>query len=883
MAGERHQYSNVVNTTNSRENGHFVLSYEGLLWRPSSGDASAKTIVIKPADIADANWTVCGRNATLQVFMGRESGGDDDDDDDDDDENEVDAKKDEEGKDDAAVAKKKAAEKPAYERFDGFKRGDYDTFQHVFAEHYGVKELPKQKLSAAGINAGELNVDSTRKAIALKYNGRIALDIPLQTLSQCAAPSKNEVELQFDVDDTGQREDEVLIEMKLYVPPGEHEEDLSEALQQEIVSASGIQRTSAGDFICRFPEEIGTFLSPRGRYEVEMHTKFFRMTGRTYSYTVMYKHITRMFLLPRPEGQSDCFVISLSDPLTQGKVRHRHLVMQLERRDEEIHLNMTKEELKEKYDNNLQEIMSGNLPDIVAKIFKYLAGKKCFVPGNFTSSTEAKCVKCSLGTSNGLLFPLQRAFFFIHKPATYFRYEDIDVIDFQRTGNSGAGAVTRGFDLFVTLRSVAGAQPQTYTFNHIDKRDYAPLYNFLNNKNIRIKDPKAAAADAEEGANEPNIMAQLGADESASEDEDFQSDDEQHASDSDSDDSDVSLASDDGLTGGALKDDADGDDDDDADPSGKRKRRKERAKKKEKEAKRKRRSSEGGGGDDDDDGDNDDKKKTKKQKKTKKKRDPNAPARAKTAYMHFSDAQRAEQSGIDMAEIASKWKAISDEDKEKFTRLAKKDKERFEQEMADYKPPSGYDSKGMEIVDDDDGGDDEKGAKKRKKKTKKERDPNAPKKPSNSYQLYSAHIREQAKGDVKYSFAELSEKWKALSDEDKVPYEEEAAKLKEKYAQDMKAYEAKKKEEGTADGAVKKEAKSTTEKKPKKKDAKVKKEDDAEVSDSSSSSGSGSGSGSSSGSGSGSDSSDDSGSDSDDDAAKKKTKKQKTADVKKES
>ena len=69
---------------------------------------------------------------------------------------------------------------------------------------------------------------------------------------------------------------------------------------------------------------------------------------------------------------------------------------------------------------------------------------------------------------------------------------------------------------------------------------------------------------------------------------------------------------------------------------------------------------------------------------------------------------------------------------------------------------------------------------------KKEKDPDAPKKPQTSYFLYMNAKRPEVKAaDPKLTFGELTKKltemWKALSDTDRKVYEDAAAKDKERY------------------------------------------------------------------------------------------------------
>jgi len=82
--------------------------------------------------------------------------------------------------------------------------------------------------------------------------------------------------------------------------------------------------------------------------------------------------------------------------------------------------------------------------------------------------------------------------------------------------------------------------------------------------------------------------------------------------------------------------------------------------------------------------------KSPKRKKTKK--DPNAPKRAATAFLVFSNEKRGElmkkypkEKITDIAKrLGSKWKKLSDKEKSPFQKEADKDKERYEKEKKKY-------------------------------------------------------------------------------------------------------------------------------------------------------------------------------------------------------
>ena len=47
-------------------------------------------------------------------------------------------------------------------------------------------------------------------------------------------------------------------------------------------------QSATGDLVTQFPDTVGTFKSPRGRYSIEMYQKFFRLYGSTYNDKIKY-------------------------------------------------------------------------------------------------------------------------------------------------------------------------------------------------------------------------------------------------------------------------------------------------------------------------------------------------------------------------------------------------------------------------------------------------------------------------------------------------------------------------------------------------------------------------------------------------------------------
>uniref|UniRef100_A0A670KBP8 HMG box domain-containing protein n=1 Tax=Podarcis muralis TaxID=64176 RepID=A0A670KBP8_PODMU len=118
---------------------------------------------------------------------------------------------------------------------------------------------------------------------------------------------------------------------------------------------------------------------------------------------------------------------------------------------------------------------------------------------------------------------------------------------------------------------------------------------------------------------------------------------------------------------------------------------------------------------------------------------------------------------------SEKWRTMSAKEKGKFEDMAKGDKVHYDREMKSYIPPKGE-----------------------KEEEEEEEDPNAPQRPPSAFFLFCLSIGDTAK--------KLGEMWSEQTAKDKQPFEQKAAKLKEKYEKDVAAYCAKGKGDGGKKG-----------------------------------------------------------------------------------
>lgn len=106
------------------------------------------------------------------------------------------------------------------------------------------------------------------------------MSLDLAEVSQCVLPgnNRNEVELQFPESDAVEANSDQLVSIRFYIPPDPDADpsdrtvkSSAELLQHRIMQMANIRKTT-GDVIVEFDLEKGSFLTPRGRYSIELCT-----------------------------------------------------------------------------------------------------------------------------------------------------------------------------------------------------------------------------------------------------------------------------------------------------------------------------------------------------------------------------------------------------------------------------------------------------------------------------------------------------------------------------------------------------------------------------------------------------------------------------------
>lgn len=564
-------------------------------------------------------------------------------------------------------------------KFTGFRDQDVASLTSFFQSSCGIAPEEKQ-LSVSGKNWGE--VDLNGNMLTFLVGSKQAFEVSLADVAQTQLQGKNDVMLEFHVDDTtGANEKDSLMEITFHVPNsnaqfvGDEARPSAQVFRDRIMSMADV---GAGGEEAVVTFEGIAILTPRGRYNVELHLSFLHLQGQANDFKIQYSSVVRVFLLPKSNQPHTFVVVSLDPPIRKGQTLYPHIVLQFET-DYVVDssLSISEDLLNTKYKDKLEPSYKGLIHEVFTTILRGLSGAKVTRPGKFRSCQDGYAVKSSLKAEDGVLYPLEKGFFFLPKPPTLILHEEIDYVEFER--HAAGGSNMHYFDLLIRLKT-----EQEHLFRNIQRNEYHNLFDFISSKGLKIMnlgDVKAADAIAavlqedDDDAVDPHlerIKNEAGGDESDEEDEDFVADKDDEGSPTDDSGEGESDASDRGSE----------------EKPAKKKPKKEASSSKAPVNRKK-------AGDED----------HTKKKKQKKKKDPNAPKRAISAFMFFSQTERENvkksNPGIAFTDVGKvlgdRWNKMSAEEKAPYEAKARADKKRYNDEISGYKNPqsgniSGHDS-----------------------------------------------------------------------------------------------------------------------------------------------------------------------------------------------
>ncbi|KAI3846537.1 hypothetical protein MKX03_008219 [Papaver bracteatum] len=555
-------------------------------------------------------------------------------------------------------------------KFTGFRDQDVSSLTTYIQTNIGVIPAEKQ-LSVSGRNWGE--VDLNGNMLTFVVGSKHGFEVSLADVSQTQMQGKNDVVLEFHVDDTtGANEKDSLVEMSFHIPNsntqyvGDENRPPAQVFRDKIMSMADVG-PSGEEAVVTF--EGIAILTPRGRYSVELHASFLRLQGQANDFKIQYSSVMRLFLLPKSNQPHTFVVVTLDPPIRKGQTLYPHIVLQFETEFVvESTLSLSEDVLNTKYKGKLDSSYKGLIHEVFTTILRGLCGAKITRPGKFRSCQDGYAVKSSLKAEDGVLYPLEKGFFFLPKPPTLILHDEIEFVEFER--HAAAGTNMHYFDLLVKLKS-----EQEHLFRNIQRNEYHNLFDFISGKGLKIMNlgdgPTAKMGEPDVPDDDETLDPHLeriknAVEESDEEDEDYDAKDVEDdggspSDDSGGEDSDASLS-------GAEKEQ----------PAKKESKKEASTSKPAPASKRKPKDGDEDGG---------------KKKKPKKKKDPNAPKKAMSGFMFFSQTERENikksNPGISFTDTAralgEQWKKMTAEEKEPFEAKAKIDQKRYKDAMAGYK------------------------------------------------------------------------------------------------------------------------------------------------------------------------------------------------------
>jgi len=627
-------------------------------------------------------------------------------------------------------------------KYNGFRGTDKETVRGYMQDSFGL-ELEDAKLSYKGWNWGQASVEGG--AITFAVEGQMALELPLTDVAQATA-QKNEAVIEMQLDDTAQPEDEMVSEVRFFLPPDRSEDAAvddgtpAESFVEQ-VKQSGDLEVAGASLVTLEDLQVQV---PRGRYDVELCDKFMKLHGKTYDYKVLYTNVQALYLLPKQDGHNMALSVSLEHPLRQGATSYPHIVFQLPRdQPTDVEVQLSEAECTARFGDKLDKFESGDMPSVIAKVLAAFCKRKVVVikSGGFNADRgddRSKSIRCSLKAVDGFLYPLDKVFYFLSNKPVLIELERVSSVEFNRVNEGSSTAAARTFDITVHVKD--GSPDQQFV--NLQRQDYKEFVRFLQAKKVRIKNFAASYGDSKgrrDDEDDDPYMNQIRNERETARQQAAGDDDEDDSDDEDDEDFEAGEESD------ADEEFSEGDDADD-DESGFDKKKKAKAKAK---------ASKEDDDDDDDDDDDSDAEESKplkpkpsakaagkrplkeeggglgimasgkkakggEAKKKKAKKDPNAPKKAMSAYMLWMNSagrEQAREAGhTSIGEIGKAcgelWRGMGESDKAPWAEKAEADKKRYEREMAAYNgggkakteapPESDEEPEAVDSDDDDD-------------------------------------------------------------------------------------------------------------------------------------------------------------------------------------
>ncbi|CAH1420771.1 unnamed protein product [Lactuca virosa] len=230
-----------------------------------------------------------------------------------------------------------------------------------------------------------------------------------------------------------------------------------------------------------------TLLNPSGLFTLEVYLSFLRMQHGGTEFDIPYSSIREIFVLPKCRRPFTFVVITLDPSLNNFKLCfHFESYYVVEK------FLMMNPDLYAIYKDKLQPSYKGVIHEVFTTILQGLYTIKLTKPGEFRSCEDTYAVATAIRLLNGLIYPLDKCFFFLPTPPILIYYDEIDYVKFVRDVYAGLNK-HRYLDFVVKLKT-----HKKHVFCGISSEEYDNLFDFISSKGIHIRSLESAQESHEE-------------------------------------------------------------------------------------------------------------------------------------------------------------------------------------------------------------------------------------------------------------------------------------------------------------------------------------------------------------------------------------------------
>uniref|UniRef100_A0A251UWF3 FACT complex subunit SSRP1 n=1 Tax=Helianthus annuus TaxID=4232 RepID=A0A251UWF3_HELAN len=124
----------------------------------------------------------------------------------------------------------------------------------------------------------------------------------------------------------------------------------------------------------------------------------------------------------QPNQPHTFVVVTLDPPIRKCQTMYPHIF----ETDYVVESTLTMNEdlFATKYKDKLEPTYKGLIYEVFTMVLRGLSGTKLTTPGKFRSCQDGYAVKSSLKAEDGVLYPLEKSFFFLPKPPTLILYDE---------------------------------------------------------------------------------------------------------------------------------------------------------------------------------------------------------------------------------------------------------------------------------------------------------------------------------------------------------------------------------------------------------------------------------------------------------------------------